>query len=106
MLFAVPRPLRMIACRWRQTLRQQFDAVLVAHQRLGMAEPLQRVVVADVGHHQFMADIARAVVEQQALFEFVNLRIEIPVDGELRGGSAEVRDSWRGLTCSMVFRQK
>ena len=65
----------------------------VAHQRLRVVEPVQRVVVADVGHHQLVADVAGAVVEQQALFDLVNPGIEVPICRELRGGGAKCGDA-------------
>ncbi len=65
---------------------QQLHAVRVAHQRPRVAHPLERVVVARVGNHQLVADVAGAAVEEHPLLELVELRIEIPVDGELRGG--------------------
>jgi hypothetical protein len=36
-----------------------------------------------------MTDITRAVIEQQALFNRMDVRIEVPLYGELRGGFAE-----------------
>ena len=38
----------------------------------------QRVVVAGLGHHQLVADIIRAGVEQELLFEREDLGVEIP----------------------------
>jgi hypothetical protein len=40
-----------------------------------------------------MANISRTLVEQHALFDFVDRGIKIPVGGELRGSAAENSDS-------------
>ena len=67
----------------------EFDAVLIVHQRVGIAVPLERVIVAAVRRHQRVAAVTRATFEQQLLLERINLRIEVPVNGKLRGGVAE-----------------
>src|SRR5688572_4253331 len=71
-------------------VRQQLDALIAVDQRFGMSEPVERLIIADVGHHQLVSDVARTRVEQQPLFEFVEPGIEIPVDRKLRG-SADYR---------------
>jgi len=63
---------------------QKLNAVRVADQQFGMVHPRQGVIVARVGHHQFVADVARAVLEQQFLLEFQHLLVEIPGDRKLR----------------------
>ncbi len=57
---------------------QQIDAGIVVHQHPGVIGPRQRVVVADVGHHQRVADVVGASIEQQAFFEREVLGIEVP----------------------------
>ena len=71
---------------------QEFDAARVAHKRLGVTQPFETVLVADVRHHEFMADVFRTGVKQPTLFDFVDRGIEVPVNGELRSGAAEDSD--------------
>ena len=70
-------------------IAEQLDPARVAHQRLRVVETLERMKVADRGDQQFMADVARAPREQQALLERVNLRIEVPLNRKLRGSATE-----------------
>ena len=44
---------------------EQFDAVGVPNERLAIGHRFQRVVVAGVGHHEFVTDIAGSGVEHQ-----------------------------------------
>jgi hypothetical protein len=57
---------------------EQLDPGFVAHQHLRVARPGQRVIVADLRHHQLVADVIRAGVEQVFLFQLENLGIEVP----------------------------
>jgi hypothetical protein len=57
---------------------QQLDAVRVAHQHLRLIA--QHLIVAEVGYHQFMADIVGAAFEQHALFELQHFGVEIPAE--------------------------
>ena len=66
-------------------VRQQFDAVGAAHQNLRIVAPGEGVIVAYVGHHQFVTHIGRPAVEQHLLFESVHCGIAIPGNRELRG---------------------
>jgi hypothetical protein len=65
-------------------VRQHLHVLAIVDQHLGAIEELERVIVIRLGHHQLMAGIARAVLEQMLQFEFVNDRIEIPGHRQLR----------------------
>ena len=49
-------------------VRDEFDALRVAHERLRVVSAFERAVVADIGHHQLVPDIAGCAREQQPLF--------------------------------------
>ena len=68
---------------------KELDAVLVAHERFGVAQPFQRLVVARVGHHQLVADVSRPAVEKQALLELVE-------SGDRSTSGREAAAQWRG----------
>jgi hypothetical protein len=53
------------------------------HQRFRVAEPFQRLVVADVGHHEPVAHVAGTVIEENALLDLVDTRVEVPTRREL-----------------------
>ncbi len=71
-------------------VRDELDAGGVADQRLRVVAPVERVIVAGLGHHQLMADVAGRAREQQALLGVVDGGIAIPGDGELRGGAPQM----------------
>ena len=60
---------------------QQFHTRVVAHQHAGVIHPGQRVEIAEIRRHDFVTDIPRSIVEQQALLEFEELAVEIPGHG-------------------------
>jgi hypothetical protein len=68
-------------------VRKKLDAVLVTDERLRVAEPFERLVVACVRHHELVARVAGAPLEQDAFFDLVNVRIEIPKRRKLRRGA-------------------
>jgi len=51
----------------------------------------QGVVVAQVGHRQFMAQVARPVCEQLLLLPLVQARIKVAGNRELAGGLKEAK---------------
>jgi hypothetical protein len=66
--------------------------MFVAYERLGVAQPLETVIVAHVGYHELVAHVSRTLVEKQTLFEVVDRGIEVPVNRKLRGGAVENSD--------------
>ncbi|MCY1230830.1 hypothetical protein D9M69_668550 [compost metagenome] len=62
----------------------QLDAGGIAHQHAALVLGLERVVVADLGNHQFVADVARTLPEQQFQFLLVQRFVEVDADGQLR----------------------
>ena len=70
-------------------VRDELDPLCAAHQRLGMIAPGNGVVVADLGHHELVADIARTVLKQNALLLGEELGVEIRRNRKLREGSRE-----------------
>lgn len=63
---------------------QQFDAVLVADQHAAFVFPGQRGEVAGVGHHEFVAGVARAAAEQLVGFLLQQRLVEINGHRQLR----------------------
>ena len=59
-------------------VRQQLDAGLISDQELRMTGPAERMVVADLGDHQLVADVVRAGVEQEPFLELEDGGIEVP----------------------------
>src|SRR5437868_87960 len=58
----------------------ELDAALIAHEHLGIAHPLERLVIADVAHHELVTHVSGTALEKQALLELVDPWIEIPID--------------------------
>jgi hypothetical protein len=48
---------------------------------IGMGEG---VVVADLRHHQLVADVVRAGIEKQPFFQLEDRGVEVPGDGQVR----------------------
>jgi hypothetical protein len=71
---------------------KQFDTAFIPHECLGVTPPPEHVIVPDVGDHELMAHVARAIFEKHALFDLVDLRIEVPVNGKFGDGAAEAGD--------------
>ncbi|MNR34616.1 hypothetical protein D3C85_1524050 [compost metagenome] len=65
----------------------QLDVAIDIFQHLAVAEPVQRVIVAGIGHHQLVAVILRGIGEQDLLFQRVVRRIKVGKDRQLRSRS-------------------
>ena len=63
---------------------QELYAVGIAHQQLAVILPGKAVIVARLGHHQLVPDIARTAIEKQLLLQFEHLLVKVPADGQLR----------------------
>ncbi|EFK95301.1 hypothetical protein LDC_2703 [sediment metagenome] len=89
--------LRVALARQHQRLtvpadvRQQLDAVRVPHQRLRVVPRSEHAIVAGLGDHELVADVARRAREQQASLELEDAGIAVPGRGELRDGGAKMR---------------
>jgi len=59
-------------------------AVRVAHQHAALVFGGQRLEVAGFRHHQRVADVARALLEQQFEFLLMQRLVKVDVDGQLR----------------------
>jgi hypothetical protein len=58
-------------------VRDELDTVGVANERLRVVATLERAVVADVGHHQVVPDIAGRAREKEPLFGVVERGIAV-----------------------------
>ena len=65
-------------------LRAALFVARVPYEDLRMVHPGEALVVAGVGHHQFVADVIRAGVEQVLLLEGEDFRVDVPGDRQLR----------------------
>ncbi|MOA01192.1 hypothetical protein D3C78_1205830 [compost metagenome] len=65
----------------------QLDVAIDILQHLAVTEPVQRVIVAGIGHHQLVAVILRGIGEQDLLFQRVVRRIKVGKDRQLRSRS-------------------
>jgi hypothetical protein len=81
----------MMAWRWRQTLLSSSTPLVVAEQRLAMAHPFERLIVADVRHHQLVTDVARPLPEEEFQFQLVDALVEVPVHRQLGRCGGESR---------------
>ena len=71
---------------------QQFDALRIAHQHAAFVFRSERGEVAGFGHHQFVADVARALDGIVAAFPLQQRFVEIDIDRKLRVGTRELGD--------------
>ena len=67
----------------------QFDAGRRAHEGAPLALLEQRQVVPDFGHREFVAEVARAAIEDRPYLAAIQLGIEIGRDGQLRTAAFE-----------------
>ena len=67
---------------------EQLNAIRIAHQHLRIA--VQHVIVAQVGHHQFMADVVRPFSKQHAAFGLQYFGVEVPAHRWLRDDGIEL----------------
>ena len=65
---------------------EEVHAAVAPHQHAGVPVRFERDVVALLRHHQLVADVLRAGLEDRALLVREDLRIEIPGDRQLRRG--------------------
>ncbi len=65
---------------------EQLDTAVISHQYLGVVHPPERLPVADVRHHQLVAHVVRAGLEQEALFSLEDLRVEVPGNRQVAAG--------------------
>ena len=72
---------------------KKLHPLAVAHEHPCIVGPGKRMVVARRGHHQLVADVVWARIEQKLLLEGENLRVEIPRHRQLGAGRAHLRDS-------------
>ena len=68
----------------------QLYTGVVAHQHFRVIQQFQRIVVAMVRRHEFVADVVRPAAEQILLLEFMDIRIEVPRNRKLRGWRCEL----------------
>ena len=71
----------------------QINALRIAHEHTTFFFSRQGGVIADVGHHEFMADVTRARTEYLLDFLLQQRIVEIDVDRKLRVGSREIGNS-------------
>jgi hypothetical protein len=69
---------------------QQFDAVRIANQHAAFIFGRQRGKVADIRHHQLMADVTRAFLEQFLHFTLQQRFVKIDGDRKLRVGTRQL----------------
>src|SRR5690349_20265668 len=62
---------------------KQLYAGIAAYQSGASVQRCDRVVIADIGHHQLMADVTRSGLEQRTLLDRFDSRIEIPAQRKL-----------------------
>ncbi len=68
----------------------QLNPLGIAHQHAAFVFRSQRGVIADVGRHQFMADVAWAITEKLLDFLLQQRVIKIDIDRQLRMGAREL----------------
>ena len=70
-------------------IRQQLHAAGVANEHLCVIAPRQRIVIARIGYHQLVPDVAGTGMEQTPLLEFEQGGIAVPGNGQLRRGLSQ-----------------
>ena len=67
-------------------VRQELDALRVAHERLRVGTAGKHVVVAGFRHHQFVPDVAGRARKQELSLRIEHARIRVPGRRQLRRG--------------------
>src|SRR5437899_548426 len=64
-------------------VRQELDALRVAHERLRVRAPRQRVVITRLGHHELVAHVSGGTRKQQPALGVEDARIGVPGNRKL-----------------------
>jgi len=72
---------------------EQRHAAVVSHQDPGVVHPLERVIVARLGHHALVADVLGAGFEEQPFLPLEHRGVEIPGHRQLAAGGPDAGEA-------------